>query len=209
MTLRTKGLQSILLIALLAVSSAPKASNDKIKDWPCKQRLVPELTISTYWIDGNLEEETKGWKKNFPIRSIADDLADRDTDITKAEQIINNFSDSLKKDHNKHLKILFRATFNEMQLQRARIINGIQALTKQQNILARDISNYAVKLNDLKQGDKPNKAQLVQALQDERQLKVMVYDDREQLMPYVCEKPVLLEHKLYAISKAIKNNMKE
>jgi hypothetical protein len=186
--------------AALAQNAAP-AAEPETADWPCIQRLVPELAVSQMWAgpraDGNAEPDTDG-----QVVQLAHQLASRSTPLEEAKAAIGRFADTLPPaERNAALAELFADVLEQINQERSDIIAGIRSYTRKQQHLAAKIAQDSQKLAGLQPGTTPDAR--TQELLDARQWDLRVFEERRRVLPQVCEQPVLLEQRAFALSRAV------
>ena len=89
----------------------------------------------------------------------------------------------------------------QINQERSHIIAGIKRYTRKQQHLAAKIAQDSQKLANLQPGTTPD-AQ-TQELLDARAWDLRVFEERRRILPQVCEQPVLLEQRAFALSRAM------
>ena len=81
------------------------------------------------------------------------------------------------------------------------IIAGIKRYTVKQQHLAQNIAQDSQKLADVQPGTTPDAP--TQELLQARQWDLRVFEDRRHILRQICEQPVLLEQRAFALSRAM------
>jgi hypothetical protein len=182
--------------AAVAQDAAPAA---EAADWPCIQRLVPELAVSQMWAGPPAE---RGDDVGTDGAQLAHQLASRSTPIEEAKAAIDRFAASLPPEQrNAALAGLFADVLQQINQERSDIIAGIKNYTRKQQHLAAKIAQDSQKLADLQPGTTPDAP--TQELLEARQWDLRVFEERRRVLPQVCEQPVLLEQRAFALSRAM------
>ena len=191
------------LAAVLATPSAPAAAAEPSDaDWPCIQRLVPELAASQMWAGPPAEEGESAASADREVAQLADRLASRSMPDDEAQAAIDAFADRLAPEQrNDQLAQLFHDVLQQINQERSEIIAGIKRYTRKQQHLAEKISQDSQRLADLQPGTTPD-AQ-TQELLEARQWDLRVFEDRQRILTHICEQPVLLEQRAFALSRAM------
>jgi hypothetical protein len=198
-------LRLVAVAALFASAPLPAAAQPADPDWPCIQRLVPELAVSQMWA------APPGDTADVPERAgdsveLAHRLASRSMPMAEAEAVIDRFADSLAPEQrNAQLLLLFEEVLQQINQERSEIIAGIKSYTRKQQHLAEKIAQDSQKLANLQPGTTPD-AQ-TRELVEARQWDVRVFEDRRRILTQICEQPVLLEQRAFALSRAMQADL--
>lgn len=187
-----------LSIGTGAVQAAPQG------DWPCIQRKVPKLSAGAYWT-GPAIDENAAWRNDPEVAQLVGALASRRTPMERAEKLIGDFAKAHEKDKQEKLTLVFAGVFNEINNVRSDVMRGIERFVKNQDAKTDALTKAREEFEAL--AAKPDKTQedlnKLAELQATVQWLVRIYDDRQSTLTYICETPVLLEQRLYAVAKAI------
>lgn len=197
-------------IAGMLATGAAQAADFNDPTWPCIQRKVPHLSIGQMWAgplpaeDAALDPETA---------QLAAAIAVRRTDIEDAQALIGRYASSLgdAPDRNAHLATLFGAVFESIDRERNAVIGGIRRYAEKQTALAERIDDQQQEIATLtaKGEDKTNDEwDRMEELQDIVTWDARIYKERAQSLTYVCETPVLLEKRAFALARAVMNELK-
>jgi hypothetical protein len=198
--------RSTLLLAALLLFAAPlapaAAATGEDPDWPCIQRLVPKIAPAVIW-PGPPIEQVNG-PANPRIDELAGELSARRVPIEEARAQIEAFAASLDDaQKSEQLPKLFVRTLEIINYDRSSIIEGIKEYARGQRALAQSINEKNERLIDLP------KDQVLErdALVAERDWDVRIYDDRARSLTYLCEQPVLLDQRAFALARAIAEHL--
>jgi hypothetical protein len=194
----------LLLAALLfAASCTPAvAATGEDPDWPCIQRLVPKIAPAVIW-PGPPIEQVNG-PANPRIGELAGELSARRVPMEEATAQIEAFAASLDDaQKNEQLTKLFVLTLEIINNDRSSIIDGIKKYARGQRTLAETINDKNELLIDLPKDQVLERETLVA----ERDWDVRIYDDRARSLTYLCEQPVLLEQRAFALARAIAGHL--
>ncbi|MCJ8144203.1 hypothetical protein MKI84_14875 [Ancylobacter sp. A5.8] len=192
------------LAALLV--AGPAAAAAPVGLWPCIQPKVATLASGQMWAGPPIEN--LDWHADADVAELVPVLAARRTSIEDATQHIESFAQDAGADRNAKLTLLFAGTFEQINALRSRIMEGIERYSQHQLDLSQRIKQESLDLAHKKKAadtaaDKAQVAQLEQqVLWDTR-----IYDTRAQAMTAVCESPVILDQRAFAIARAIQNVM--
>lgn len=191
-------MKQLILIAALAAS--PALANDPTDpDWPCVQRKVPHLSIGQMWT-GPLPDAASAAAARTPeIVALADRLMLRRTPMDQAEAAIAEFARGADATQ---LTALFEAIFDRIDTHRTRLIEGIGRYARGQKALAARIDATRAEMAALEAAEKPD-FDAIDAAEEKLDWDSRVFDERRQSLSYVCETPVILEQRAFALARAI------
>jgi hypothetical protein len=208
--LRARRGRSLLVAARLAVvvvvpGLAPSAAAQPAdSDWPCIQRLVPQLAASQMWAGPSAGSGENASRPE--TTQLAQRLASRSLPVYEAEAAIDGFVEGLPpEERNAELAHLFRDVLQLINQERSRIIAGIKRYTRKQRQLAEKIAQDSRELADLQPGTTPDAA--TQELLEARQWDLRVFEDRQRVLRQICEQPVRLEQRAFALSRAMQSEL--
>jgi hypothetical protein len=171
-------------------------------DWPCVQRLVPELAAGQLWGGTSLADLPEGAKLAPTLEPLPAQLADRSLAPEEAQKRIEAALAQVPAGERKvQGALLFRETLRIINGQRGTMISGIKRYAKRQQALAQKINQDGRKLVELRRD--PARADAQQELAAERSWDMRVFDERQRSLRAVCDQPVLLEQRAFAISRLI------
>jgi hypothetical protein len=190
-----------LVLALLAGQSALAATGED-PDWPCVQRLVPEIAAAMIWAGPPLDA-VEG-EKSPATRRLAGELAARRVPLADAEAQVEAYAGTLAAEQkDAQLTRLFADTLAIINRDRTSIIQGIRKFARNQQALAERITRNAEQLGGLGADQIAERDALMAA----RQWDIKLYEDRRDSLTYLCEQPVLLEQRAFALARAIAGHL--
>jgi hypothetical protein len=196
---------ALLAPLLLGTAGTALAANE---DWPCDQVLQPQLSIGAMWSGPDPTAAAASWNKDDAVRALVGRVAPRRVPLDEAKAEIHRFAVAITADKQKTLTEVFAGLFDTINSERSAIIRGIKRYHARQAALAKDIEGKTGSLDGL---DPASTDQAVQQKREEVQSalnwETRIFDDRQRLLPAVCEQPVLLEQRLYQLSHAIQDDM--
>ena len=194
-----------LAVAIAAGAPLPPAAaaTGDDPDWPCVQRLVPEVAAGMIW-PGPPVDAVNGAVDDPEISRLAEELAARRVPLAEAEEQVAAFAAPLEDEaRSAELTRLFARTLAIINRDRASIIGGIRRFARGQQALADRIAGQ----NDRLQEIAPQQILERDALIAERDWDIRIYDDRQSTLTYLCEQPVLLEQRAFALARAIASHL--
>jgi hypothetical protein len=198
-----------LLIAFWAGGAA--AAEPANPDWPCIQHKVAALTAAQMW-DGPPVDDLTAWRDNEEIGKLIPTLVSRRVPMEQAAAAIEAFAgDQAEDKRDDALKQLFAGLLSTVNTDRAVVMNGIERFQRRQKARAAEIQRQAEAIRQLREkavGDEKARAELT-AAEDRYNWDVRVFTERQQSLPLACEVPVLIEQRLFALAREIRQRMKD
>ena len=107
------------------------------------------------------------------------------------------------------LSALFVGLLQTINMERNDIIAGIERFSRRQALLAERIKLATRKRTELRKNSAPDAAESEALAQIEKQIvwDSRIFDERNQLLFFVCQSPVILEKRLFALSRRIMSHL--
>jgi hypothetical protein len=199
------------LLALAAgLAHAPEAVAAPRGDWPCVQVRVETLSAAAFWSGPPIEgEPAQAWRQKPEVAELVADLVSRRNPIEDAEKRVAEFASRNKGDKDA-MTLVFAGTFAELNSLRTQIVLGIERFNRNQRSLAEDLNKARGELSALTSaaGEKTEQQRArIQELQTRIQWDTRLHNERQNTLRFVCETPGLLEQRIFAIARAVQNEM--
>ena len=194
----------ILTHVLAMITALPAMAADfSDPDWPCVQRKVPHLSVGQMWAGPLIEDEDlRAWRKVDDVAALVPVLAMRRTTQEEADALISAFASEAGADKPEKLRLLFAGAFALIERERSQIIGGIARYARTQTALSKTIEEAQNKLTELNKATEPD-WDTIEELEDKVFWETRIYKDRAQSLTYVCESPVILERRAFALARSI------
>ena len=192
---------------VLSATRPGLAEEDYESEWPCVQRLVDHIPLATVWQGPSVEEFFDTWWEDDKLLPLVNGLLDETLTEEESADIINGYVETLEKDKDKNLLVLFSGLFQKFNELRTRQINGIKQFYRRQIERAERIGLMAEELRKMKQEGIGEESPEYVGLSETLVWNTRIYDERNKLTDYVCEEPVLLEQRLGVQARAIQENL--
>jgi hypothetical protein len=170
-------------------------------DWPCIQRKVEKLSPSLMW---------PAPITRVPLTPAANELVGilslRRVSLEEAEAHVRGFVEKTAPVDDQLLGNIFYGVFENLSQNRQRLIAGIARYSRSQIALAARIDGARVEMAKLTDEPKPD-FDRVDKLEEQIDWDERIYRDRSQALTYVCETPVILEKRAYAIAQILLKHM--
>ena len=209
MTSHKAAIAPLVGLMLLALGAAPEtwAATSEDPDWPCIQRQIPEISAGMMWAGPSVEGLADAWKQDPPVAELVGRLVARKTALDEAGRLIGAFAAGVADDRNAKLSLVFAGALARINSERGQIIEGIKRYSRRQQALAKQIEDRTAELTTLAK-EKTEAARKARRKLEEQQIwDTRIFQEREQSLTYVCEVPVLLEQRLFALAREIMNRL--
>jgi hypothetical protein len=195
---------SLLLLSFMAAGPV-LAAGPVDPDWPCIQRRQPHLSMAQVWGGPPLDAATEQLSRSPEIEEVAKVIALRRTPMEQAETEINAFAASHEPQE---LVALFSATFDHINLTRDRVLAGITRYAHKQAELDSRIGELRDEFAAL-QAAEPQDFDRMDAIEAELDWSTRIFQDRQQSLTYVCETPVILEQRAFALGRVVEAALRD
>ncbi len=194
-----------LALWLLISSTAGSVSAADFTDptWPCVQRKVEKLSLGLMWPISDADIAQPSPETAAAIDTLADSLALRRIDLPSLEPEVAAFV-AADEENSELLGTVFETVFSSLASRRSQIIQGIGDFSQSQIALADKIDRLRADITEEMAKTEPDYDK-VDALEEQLDWDQVIYSDRQQSITYLCETPVLLEKRLYAVAQMLQN----
>jgi hypothetical protein len=182
------------------------AADPRYPDWPCVQAKVPELSIAAVWDGPSTEQAQKVWQDDPTIGNLVARLAARRIPIEEAQKNIEDFLAAAGAAKGERGVLLFVGLFETLNHQRTEVMNGLERLQRRQKELADRIKAEVASLRDLQDKSEQDQAK-IDELNSGIEWSTRIYDDRRKSVSYACEVPVIIERRLFALGRTIRQGL--
>ena len=186
-----------LLIGLLAAPAFAAGPPDP--DWPCIQRRQPHLSIAQVWGGPVPDAAALELAKSPEVQGLAEVIALRRTPMAEAEAKIAAFAAGHDAEA---LVALFAAAFEHINRARDRVMAGITRYAHKQEALEARIEELRGELAALDAAEAKDFDRM-DAVEKDLDWSMRIFRDRQQSLTYVCETPVILEQRAFALGRAV------
>lgn len=209
---RMRVLLAAIVVACLPVAAALAQGAEAPAagaEWPCEQPLRPEMSIGAMWPGPDPSASGRDWREIPAIVALVDEIAPRRVPQEQAEEHIRRFAAGYQgAERGEMLTQLFAGLFDTLSAERDAIIRGIKRFYRRQDVLARRIEEDWKALGEIEPGTTdPQLAVRRAALQQQVEWEGRIFDDRQHLLPMVCEQPRVLEQRVFALSRVIQQQL--
>ncbi len=193
-----------LLVAFGLLAGAAHAEGGADPDWPCIQRKQPHLSLGQMWTGPAPDDAVRELARTPEVAALADRLEQRRLPLPQAEAEIADYA---KSADNQHLTALMLAIFDRVEPHRTALMDGIARYGRKQVDLAARIEGHRHEMARLEAIDPPD-FDAIDAQEQKLDWDMRIFQDRQQALTYVCETPVILEQRVFALGRAIAAGLK-
>ncbi|MEM1383499.1 MAG: hypothetical protein AAGG06_07615 [Pseudomonadota bacterium] len=203
--------QWVAVAVVAAMPATGHAFNDP--NWPCVQRKVLHLSVGQVWAGPLVPEDPKIWRDDAEIGPMVGTLAARRTPMGAVEAAVKEIgADADAPTREAKLLALFAGIFQQIDRERARIVGGIGRFAVKQRDLAAKIDEQQQVLAKMRAEtaeDDFDGLDRIEEMEDALFWDTRIYEDRQRSLTYVCESPVLLEKRAFAIGRLIQSALEK
>ncbi|MFQ1700779.1 hypothetical protein ACJ5NV_09295 [Loktanella agnita] len=187
-----------IMLASLTVARAEDYSDPS---WPCVQRKVQSLSLGLMW-PHPVPDDTLSPSLADPAHELVQTLLLRRVPEEQISALTTDFGATYPDLTIDKLGLIFRDAFTGINRERSQLIDGIGRYSLTQIDLATRIEDARLAFDAEMAKADPDFDHL-DALEEQLAWDERIYRDRAQSLTYVCETPVLLEKRAYAIAQAL------
>jgi hypothetical protein len=175
-------------------------------DWPCVQRLIPEIAWGTLWAGPSIDELDRKWWEDEEVGRVVRYATDRKTSQEDAVERVREFVDGLEDDREQRLTLLFSGLFELINRERSRTIEYIRSYSRGQVARLEAIGELVDELEQLRESGS-GRAERIARLEYDLHWEQHTFQTRQQSLRALCEQPYLQEEKLSRMVRIIQDGM--
>ncbi|TBN40354.1 hypothetical protein EYE42_08095 [Paracoccus subflavus] len=192
------------IVALGLILAGPAwAAPGADPEWPCIQRKQPHLSLGQVWTGPVPDERATQLARDPQIDALAARLEQRRLPIEEAEAEIARFAAGAD---DARLTALMVAIMGKIEPDRTALIEGIARYGQGQVELARRIEERRAAMSELEAAAEPD-FDAIDAAEEALDWDQRIFTERQQSLTYVCETPVILEQRAFALGRAIAGHL--
>jgi hypothetical protein len=198
-----RGICGILVVAAIEAALLSSLHADpRHPDWPCVQPKVPELSAAAMWDGPSIADVGDSWRDNPKIKDLVELVAARRTPMDEAQKAIADFLAEKPAERQERAKELFAGVFATLNDQRGEVMDGLERTARKEVDLGDKIKSDVAEMRSLEDQPKPDQSK-INTLADQIQWSTRIFEDRRKTIRYVCEVPTTIEHRVFALARAI------
>jgi hypothetical protein len=196
----------LFIVPCSALAVVAAAAAESGGTWPCVQRKVPQISLTSVWTIDPPGEAAARLKSDERVADLAERLAARRLPLPEAIKLVESYASTLTENRREHLEGLFLALFDKLNSERGSVMDGIERYGRKQLQFAEKLRGEQETLA-AKRADPGADASEIQDLTEELTWNTRIFEDRRKSLTYVCEVPVIIEQRLFALAKAIQQQL--
>jgi hypothetical protein len=202
----TRGSVAMALAIELALQGMAIAADPRFPDWPCNQVKVPEISVAAVWAGPSIDDVGNAWEDDAAIRELVARLAARRTPLDDAQKTISDVVTGTESERQKKAKLIFAGLFKTLNQERGEVMQGIERYFRKQKEFSDQIRSRILQLRELQNRPDPDQSR-IDELTNRVEWDTRIFEDRRKTMNFVCEVPVLIEQRLFALSRSIQQSL--
>jgi hypothetical protein len=189
-----------MLAGALPARAAPPGGQDP--NWPCQQRLVPNLAAASYW-SGPPLDNVGDWHADPAVADLVRRLSPRRITTEEGLAEITAFARSLSGDRQRRLALAFRGLLAVSDRERAGLIEELRQIGRRQRELASLVARLATELDAIPADATGEAAARRIDLQQRHDFTARNFEEIQRTIRYACETPVALDARIGAWARAL------
>jgi hypothetical protein len=190
----------------LGLRGTSLAADPRFPDWPCNQIKVPDISIAAVWAGPPIDDVENAWQEDATIKDLVARLAARRTPLDDAQKAIADAITGTEFERQKKAKLIFAGLFKTLNHERSEVMRGIERYARKQKEFSDQIRSTILQLRELQ--DRPDLDQSrIEELTNRVEWDTRIFEERRKTMNFVCEVPVLIEQRLFALARAIQQSL--
>ncbi|HKF12805.1 MAG TPA: hypothetical protein VKB89_29515 [Xanthobacteraceae bacterium] len=190
----------------LALRGMALAADPRFPDWPCSQVKVPEISVAAVWAGPAIDDVGNAWEQDAAIKDLVARLAARGTPLDKAQKAVSDFITGPESERQKKAKLIFAGLFKNLNHERSEVMRGIERYFRKQREFSDQIRSTILQLRELQDRPDPDQSR-IDELTNRVEWDTRIFEERRKTMNFVCEVPVLIEQRLFALGRAIQQSL--
>ena len=195
-----------VLLAVVASTQICAAADPRYPDWPCAQAKVPEISLAAVWAGPSLEDAEQKWKSDPKVSALVEKVAARKLPLEDAQKAITDFLAAPGTDKVATGKLVFAGLFEQLNAERASVMNGLERVTRKQRQAADKVRADTIALQALQDATPRDQAK-IDELGNTLVWETRIFEDRRRVVKFVCEVPTTIDQRLFALGRTIQQEI--
>jgi hypothetical protein len=197
---------AIALASELVLRGMALAADPRFPDWPCNQVKVPEISVAAVWAGPPIDDVGNAWEEDAAIRDLVARLAARRTPLLDAQKAISDVITGTESERQRKAKLLLAGLFKTLNHERNDVMHGLERYFRKQREFSNQIRSTILQLRELQDGPNPDQSR-VDELTSRVEWDTRIFEERRKTINFVCEVPVVIEQRLFALARAIQQSL--
>ncbi len=195
-----------VVVAIAGPVDRSHATDPRYPDWPCAQAKVPEISVAAVWAGPPLGDAVSKWKDDAKVSALVPRLAARRTPLDEAQKGIAEFLAGSPSEKSERGKLLFAGLFDTLNAQRSSVMTGLERVTRKQREAAEKVRSDTMALQGLQDAAAKDQAK-IDELGNQLVWETRIFEDRRQVIKFVCEVPTTIDQRLFALARDIQQEI--
>jgi hypothetical protein len=179
------------------------AADPRFPDWPCNQVKVPEISVAAVWAGPAIDDVGNAWEEDAATKDLVARLAARRTPLLDAQKVVSDVITGTESERQKKAKLLFAGLFKSLNDERSDVMRGIERYFRKQKEFSAQIRSTILQLRELQDRSDADQRELTNRVEWDTR----VFEERRKTINFVCEVPVVIEQRLFALARAIQQSL--
>jgi DNA polymerase III alpha subunit len=167
---------------------------------------VPEISIAAVWTGPSIDDVGNAWEEDATIKDLVARLAARRTPLDEGQKAISDLITSPESERQKKAKLIFAGLFKTLNHERSEVMQGIERYFRKQREFSDQIRSRILQLRELQDRSDPDQSR-IDELTNRVEWDTRILEERRKTMNFVCEVPILIEQRLFALGRAIQQSL--
>ena len=167
---------------------------------------MPEISVAAVWAGPPIDDVGNAWEEDATIRDLVARLAARRTPLDDAQKAISNIVTGSESERQKKAKLIFAGLFKTLNDERSDVMRGIERYARKQKEFSDQIRSAILQLRELQDRRDADQGR-IDELTNRVEWDTRIFEERRKTMNFVCEVPVLIEQRLFALARAIQQSL--
>jgi len=197
---------AVAAVIELALHGMALAADPRFPDWPCNQVKVPEISVAAVWAGPAIDDVGNAWEDDATIKELVARLAARRTPLDDVQKAISDVITGTEAERQKKAKLIFAGLFKTLNHERSEVMRGIERYFRKQREFSDQIRSTILQLRELQDRSDADQSK-IDELTNRVEWDTRIFEERRKTMNFVCEVPVLIEQRLFALSRVIQQSL--
>jgi hypothetical protein len=152
-------------------------------------------------------DDVESVREQYPtIRNLVVQLVARRSRLEDLQKMSADVITGDAAERQRKAKVIFAGLFKALNQERGEVMNGIERFSRKQREFADQVRLTILQLRELQNTPGRDQTKLDE-LVSRVEWDTRIFDERSRTIGYVCEVPVLIEQRLFALARAIQQSL--